>query len=546
MRAILSVSDKTGLIDFARGLSSRGVQLVSTGGTSKALADAGLTVTNVSDVTGFPEMMDGRVKTLHPKIHGGILARRHRPDDLEAIKSQGVELVDLVVVNLYPFAKAALNPETPFDELVEQIDIGGPSLLRAAGKNFRDVMVVVDPADYPNVLEQMARPGGPSLEFKFDLMKKAFAHTAQFDGLIAMTLQQITVKGDTFSRAPLRRTHKRQDLRYGENPHQKAAWMESGLSLAAKWTVHQGKELSYTNLLDLDAAVRIALEFTEPAAVVIKHTNPCGTATGAAIAEAYLRAREADPLSAFGGIVGLNREIDAETARAITSTFIEAVIAPSIADEAREVLAKKQNMRVLTADFAAMAAQPTVIGEGEHAIGTEMRTFLGGMLSQEPDRVLEARVPWPPAVNSQLPTPNSQEVPISNSQETGIRVVTKRQPTSEEWTALRFAWRVCAHVKSNTIVFTGADRTLAVGAGQMSRVDSVKVAVMKASPGSLKGSVVASDAFFPFRDGLDAVADAGATAVVQPGGSVKDAEVIAAADERGLAMVFTGRRHFRH
>jgi phosphoribosylaminoimidazolecarboxamide formyltransferase/IMP cyclohydrolase len=535
MRAILSVSDKTGLIDFARGLSSQGVQLVSTGGTSKALADAGLPVTNVSDVTGFPEMMDGRVKTLHPKIHGGILARRHRPDDLEAIRSQGVELVDLVVVNLYPFAKAAQNPETPFDELVEQIDIGGPSLLRAAGKNFRDVMVVVDPADYPRVLEEMARPDGPSLAFKFELMQKAFAHTAQFDGLIAMTLQQITVKGDTFSRAPLRRTHKRQDLRYGENPHQKAAWMESGLSLAAKWTVHQGKELSYTNLLDLDAAVRIALEFTEPAAVVIKHTNPCGTATGAAIAEAYVRAREADPLSAFGGIVGLNRELDAETARAITSTFIEAVIAPSIAADARDILAKKTNMRVITADFAAMAAQPTVIGDGEHAVGTEMRTFLGGMLAQEPDRVIEARVPW-----------GSDPIPDPRSPTPDLRVVTKRQPTAEEWTALRFAWRVCAHVKSNTIVFTGADRTLAVGAGQMSRVDSVKVAVMKAAPGSLQGSVVASDAFFPFRDGLDAVADAGATAVVQPGGSVKDAEVIAAADERGLAMVFTGRRHFRH
>jgi phosphoribosylaminoimidazolecarboxamide formyltransferase/IMP cyclohydrolase len=271
MRAILSVSDKTGLIDFARGLSARGVQLVSTGGTSKALADAGLPVTNVSDVTGFPEMMDGRVKTLHPKIHGGILARRHRPDDLEAIRSQGVELVDLVVVNLYPFAKAAQNPETPFDQLVEQIDIGGPSLLRAAGKNFRDVMVVVDPADYPRVLEQMARPEGPALEFKFELMKKAFTHTAQFDGLIAMALRQITLKGDVFTRgaAPVGAPHKRQDLRYGENPHQRAAWMESPGSLAAKWTVHQGKELSYTNLLDLDAAVRIALEFTEPAAGVI-------------------------------------------------------------------------------------------------------------------------------------------------------------------------------------------------------------------------------------------------------------------------------------
>jgi phosphoribosylaminoimidazolecarboxamide formyltransferase/IMP cyclohydrolase len=542
MRAILSVSDKSGLLEFARGLVDRGVQLVSTGGTAKAIADAGLPVTNVSDVTGFPEMMDGRVKTLHPKIHGGILARRHRPDDLEAIRAQGVELVDLVVVNLYPFAKAAQNPETPFDELVEQIDIGGPSLLRAAGKNFRDVMVVVDPADYPRVLAQMGRPGGPSLEFKFELMQKAFAHTAQFDALIAHTLSTIQCTGDAFTRdlpAQAGSHAEVKALRYGENPHQKAHWVQGhGPNWRIRWETHQGKELSFTNLLDLDAAARIALEFTEPAATVIKHTNPCGTATGAAIAEAYVRARDADPLSAFGGIVGLNREIDAETAKALTSTFIEAVIAPSFTAEAKEILAKKQNMRVVTADFDAMANAPTVMGHGEQALGSDIRTILGGTLHQEPDRVVEARNPWPPGVNSQPPH--------SSSQDFGIRVVTRRQPTPAEWQALRFAWRLCAHVKSNTIIFTGVDRSLAVGAGQMSRVDAVKVAVMKAPPGSLKGSVVASDAFFPFRDGLDALADAGATAVVQPGGSVKDAEVIAAADERGLAMVFTGRRHFRH
>jgi phosphoribosylaminoimidazolecarboxamide formyltransferase / IMP cyclohydrolase len=555
MRAILSVSDKTGLIDFARGLGARGVQLVSTGGTSKALAAAGLPVTNVSDVTGFPEMMDGRVKTLHPKIHGGILARRHRPDDLEAIRSQGVELVDLVVVNLYPFAKAAQNPETPFDELVEQIDIGGPSLLRAAGKNFRDVMVVVDPADYPRVLEQMARPAGPALEFKFELMRKAFAHTAQFDALIAHTLASITCQDGEFLRRDGRHPDiQMRQLRYGENPHQKAAWVQGhGPNWQVKWETHQGKELSYTNLLDLDAAARIALEFTEPAAVVIKHTNPCGTATGATIGEAYIRARDADPLSAFGGIVGLNREIDADTATALTSTFIEAVIAPSFTQEAKAILAKKTNLRVVTADFQVMANLPTLMGAGEHAMGTEIRTFLGGMLHQEPDRVIEAREPWGPRPPSR-PEPGGASAGPSPSgsasdgsgPENLIRVVTKRQPTAEEWVALRFAWRVCAHVKSNTIVFTGADRTLAVGAGQMSRVDAVKVAVMKAAAGSLKGSVAASDAFFPFRDGLDAIADAGATAVVQPGGSVKDAEVIAAADERGLAMVFTGRRHFRH
>jgi len=537
MRAILSVSDKTGLIAFARGLAARGVELVSTGGTSKAIADAGVAVVNVSDVTGFPEMMDGRVKTLHPKIHGGILARRHRPDDLEAIRSQGVGLVDLVVVNLYPFARAAANPETPFDELVEQIDIGGPSLLRAAGKNFRDVLVVVDPADYPRVLEQMARPGGPSLEFKFELMQKAFAHTAQFDGLIAATMGSIACKDGGFVRgaSALTGSPEPTPLRYGENPHQQASWTPLPPEMG-RWEVHQGKGLSYTNLLDLDAALRIVLEFSEPAATVIKHTNPCGTATGATMADAYVRARDADPLSAFGGIVGLNRPVDVDTATAIASTFIEAIIAPSIEDAARAVLAKKTNMRVVTADFAAV----------RRAKGQESRSFLGGTLSQDRDTVAEAHDPWPPPSQREPSGAAGGATAPEASPADQIRVVTKRQPTPEEWTALRFAWRVCAHVKSNTIVFTGADRTIAVGAGQMSRVDSVKVAVMKAPAGALKGSVVASDAFFPFRDGLDAIADAGATAVVQPGGSVKDAEVIAAADERGLAMVFTGRRHFRH
>ena len=515
MRAILSVSDKTGLVEFARGLTARGVELVSTGGTAKALADAGLPVTNVSEVTGFPEMMDGRVKTLHPKVHGGILARRHRPDDLAAIAAQDITPVDLVVVNLYPFAKAAADPNTPFDHLVEQIDIGGPSLLRAAGKNFQDVMVVVDPADYPRVLEQMAATDGGSLGFKFELMKKAFAHTAEFDTLIAETLDAIRYDGSAFVRRGDSSELEMKTLRYGENPHQKAEWSPLPTGMG-RWEVHQGKELSYTNLLDLDAALRIALEFPEPVGVVIKHTNPCGVATGETAAEAYVAAREADPLSAFGGIVGLNRPIDVETAKAITSTFIEAVIAPSIDAEAREVLAKKANMRVVTTDFEPLR-------DVSHR---DMRQILGGMLVQDADQVTEARDPWP---QGDFP-----------------KVVTKKQPTSEEWTALRFAWRVCAHVKSNTIVFTTATRTAAVGAGQMSRVDAVKVAVMKAGEGALKGTVVASDAFFPFRDGLDAIADAGATAIVQPGGSVRDAEVIAAADERGLAMVFTGRRHFRH
>jgi phosphoribosylaminoimidazolecarboxamide formyltransferase/IMP cyclohydrolase len=527
MRAILSVSDKSGLVDLARGLVDRGVELVSTGGTAKAIAAAGLPVVNVSDVTGFPEMMDGRVKKLHPAVHGGILARRGRPDDLQAISAQGIRPIDLVVVNLYPFGKAAENPDTPFDDLVEEIDIGGPSMVRAAAKNFRDVLVVVSPDDYPKVLEQLDADGGPSLEFRFNLMRKAFMHTAQYDGMIAMTLQHAGVSDGSMQRRETKihtRHPEPKDLRYGENPHQRASWMPIPEEFNRGWQVHQGKELSYTNLLDVDAALRLVLEFTEPAAVVIKHTNPCGVATGASAEEAYIRAREADPLSAFGGIVGVNRAIDASTARALTSTFIEAVIAPAIEDDARVILASKGNMRVITTDYAKVF-EPIMSQDPR-----EMRSFLGGVLVQEPDRVTEAADPWP----------------MSKPEGLYPRVVTKRTPTADEWTALRFAWRVCAHVKSNTIVFTAADRTLAVGAGQMSRVDAVKVAVMKAAQDALRGAVVASDAFFPFRDGLDAIARAGATAVVQPGGSVKDGEVIAAADEQGIAMVFTGRRHFRH
>ena len=523
MRAILSVSDKAGLAPLGRELAALGVELVSTGGTAKALEAEGLPVVNVSEVTGFPEMMDGRVKTLHPAIHAGILARRHRPDDLAALAAHGITAVDLVVVNLYPFAKAAADPDVPFDHLVEEIDIGGPSLLRAAAKNFRDVLVIVDPADYPRVIDELRRDGGPSLAFRFELMRKTFAHTAAFDAMVFATMNGVTVDDGTFTRHPAASVQlpgEKRDLRYGENPHQRASWIAQPAPGSTVWRVHQGKELSYTNLLDLDAAARIALEFNEPAGVVIKHTNPCGVATGATQAEAYVRARDADPLSAFGGIIGLNRPLDADAASAITATFIEAVIAPSLDEAAKPILATKQNLRVVTADYNALRGAP---GAGPVQ---DYRSFLGGVLSQDRDRVSEASEPWP-----------ASDMP---------KVVTKREPTAEEWTALRFAWRVCAHVKSNAVIFTTADRTLAVGAGQMSRVDAVKVAVMKAAADGLKGSVAASDAFFPFRDGLDALAEAGATAVVQPGGSVRDAEVIAAADERGLAMVFTGRRHFRH
>jgi phosphoribosylaminoimidazolecarboxamide formyltransferase/IMP cyclohydrolase len=529
-RAILSVSDKTGLISFGKALAARGFELVSTGGTAKALAEAGLPVVNVSDVTGFPEMMDGRVKTLHPRIHGGILARRHHPEDLALAEQHGIGLVDLVVVNLYPFVETAAKPGVEFDDLIEQIDIGGPSLVRAAAKNFRDVLIVVSPKDYDAVIGELDRDGGPAPAFRFELARRAIEHTGQYDTAIAATLGEVKVEGDVFSRPQDPKTpgpqqltihaQKLRDLRYGENPHQPAAWYAldppAGLGAPA---VLQGKELSFTNLLDLDAAARIVLEFDEPAAAVIKHTNPCGAATGASIAEAYVRARDADSLAAFGGIIGLNRSIDEDTARAIVSTFIEAVVAPNVDDTARTILATKANLRVVVADFRGLTSRQ------------EYRSILGAMLVQERDRVVEAQSPWPTD---------------------GLKVVTKRQPTPEEWQGLRFAWRVMAHVKSNTVIFTDAVRTLAIGAGQMSRVDAVKVAVNKAggwksgAAALLKGSVAASDAFFPFRDGLDAVAAAGATAVVQPGGSVKDAEVIAAADEHGLAMVFTGRRHFRH
>ena len=525
MRALLSVSDKTGLISFAKGLFDRGWELVSTGGTAKTLSAAGLPVIGISEVTGFPEMMDGRVKTLHPKVHGGILARRHRPDDLASMETHGIRAIDMVVVNLYPFAAAAAKPDLPFDALIEEIDIGGPSLVRAAAKNFHDVLVVVEPSDYEQVLRSLDGPGGAPLSLRFDLARRAYAHTAAYDRTIATTLAGVTVDdaARSFTRArdaaglPARWSPdltKVRDLRYGENPHQPAAWYRESDRGFGGAVVHQGKELSFTNLLDLDAAARIALEFTEPAAVVIKHTNPCGAATGTSLADAYVRARDADALSAFGGIVGLNRPIDLETARALTSTFIEAVIAPAVEDDAdvRAALATKTNLRVVTASFD---------DEG----GWDARTILGAWLVQAPDRVVEAAADWPGA--------------------DGPRVVTRRQPSAEEWRAMRFAWRICAHVKSNTVIFTGADATLAVGAGQMSRVDAVKAAVMKGGD-RLRGSVVASDAFFPFRDGVDALAAAGATAIVQPGGSVKDAEVIAAADEHGLAMVFTGRRHFRH
>ncbi len=534
MYALLSVSDKSGIVEFARGLAARGFTVASTGGTARALAAAGVDVMPVSEITGAPEMMDGRVKTLHPRIHGGILARRDHAGDREALDRFGITPIDIVAVNLYPFRQAAARQDTTVPDLVEEIDIGGPSLIRAAAKNFPHVLVAVSPSDYQAILDALDQAGGPALGFRLDLARKAFMHTALYDGAIAAELTRVAAGpeglhrvltgGPAFGPHAAMLLRKLRDLRYGENPHQEAAWFAPELSGDGDLpAVLQGKELSFTNLLDLDAAARIVSEFAEPASVVIKHTNPCGAATGSSLADAYVRARDADPLSAFGGIVGCNRGIDDETATAIAATFIEAVVAPGISESARAILATKKNLRVVI-------LPPSLLGPGAGTTAPDIRGALGGFLFQVKDRVAEASSEWPGT--------------------SGIEVVTTRQPAPAEWQALRFAWRICAHVKSNAVIFTGADRTLAIGAGQMSRVDAVKVAVMKAAdskpPVNLGGSVAASDAFFPFRDGLDAVADAGATSVVQPGGSVRDGEVIAAADERGLAMIFTRRRHFRH
>lgn len=548
MRALLSVSNKRGLVELARALHQRGCEIVSTGGTARVLGDAGLPVVPVAEVTGVPEMLDGRVKTLHPAIHGGILFRRHRPDDCEAIARQGIAPIDLVVVNLYPFVEAAARPDIGVDTLIEAIDIGGPSLVRAAAKNFLDVLVVVSPDDYAEVLTELDGAGGPSREFRLGLARKAFAHTAAYDAAIADELSRVDSSGAAFVRRPRSvssqdrlelRFQKARDLRYGENPHQQASWFVPVGAPDVSGAILQGKELSYNNLLDLDAAIRLVAEFDEPAAAIVKHTNPCGVAIGDDIRTAYVRAREADALSAFGGIVAVNRGVDEPLARELVSTFLEAVAAPGVDEAARAILGSKANLRLVLSSAPAFRL---VSGEPRR----EYRSVLGGLLGQDGDEVVEARVPWSLDVAKDRP-----------------RVVTRRAPSEEEWEALRFAWRVCAHVKSNAVIFTSRDRTLAIGAGQMSRVDAVTVAVMRAgerAEGSstrlgagrqggkdqLAGSVAASDAFFPFPDGVVALARAGATAVVQPGGSVRDAEVIAAADEHRLAMVFTGRRHFRH
>ncbi|MEN9800582.1 MAG: bifunctional phosphoribosylaminoimidazolecarboxamide formyltransferase/IMP cyclohydrolase [Pseudomonadota bacterium] len=514
MLALISVSDKQGLLPFAEGLVTAGFRLLSTGGTLSALTAAGIPALSVAAHTGQAEILGGRVKTLHPRVHGGILGRPDLPSDAAELAAQDIPPIALVAVNLYPFRETVARG-APWEEIIENIDIGGPAMIRAAAKNADRVTVVVDPADYDGVLEALRR-GGVSPAQRRTLQRKAFAHTAAYDGAIAAWMAGEAGDEGRFPDLLQPAFQRVQSLRYGENPHQAAAFYrstspEQGATVGGA-KILQGKELSWNNLLDLDAALRLALEFPgHPAAVIIKHNTPCGVALDGSLEVAFRAAREADEVSAFGGIVALNRAVDGATARAMTEGFLEAVLAPSFSDEAREVLAAKKNLRLLEAGNGLLRG-----AQGRAPL--ELRSVSGGLLVQERDHA-EPSQAW--------------------------RTVTKRAPTEAEREALEFAWRVCKHVKSNAIVFANRSRLLAAGGGQTSRVDSVKIAAARGGD-SLRGSAVASDAFFPFRDGLDAAAAAGASCVVQPGGSVRDAELIAAADEHGLAMVFTGVRHFRH
>ncbi|GGX13623.1 bifunctional purine biosynthesis protein PurH [Pigmentiphaga litoralis] len=525
-RALLSVSDKSGIVEFAQALNQRGVQLLSTGGTAKLLAQAGLPVQEVSDYTGFPEMMDGRVKTLHPKIHGGLLARRDAESHLSAIAEHGIGRIDLLVVNLYPFVETVAKPDCAFEDAVENIDIGGPAMLRAAAKNHGTeaggVTVLIDPSDYARVLNEMdTRDGVTSFGLRLDLAKKVYAHTAAYDGAIANYLTSMTADPEQTA-VPERAAYpnvltfqvrKTQEMRYGENPHQSAAFYidaSPAAGLLANYTQLQGKELSFNNIADADAAWECVRTFDAPTCVIVKHANPCGVAVADGPLAAYQKAFKTDPSSAFGGIIAFNRPVDAATAQEVSKQFVEVMLAPSYDEGARAIFAAKQNVRLLEVPM------------GDGANDFEVKRVGGGWLVQQPDN---------------FNVPRDQ-----------IKVVTKIAPTAAQMDDLLFAWKVAKYVKSNAIVFTGNGMTLGVGAGQMSRIDSARIASIKAANAglSLAGSAVASDAFFPFRDGLDVVADAGATCVIQPGGSMRDAEVIAAADERGIAMVLTATRHFRH
>jgi len=522
-RALLSVSDKAGIVEFARELAEKGVEILSTGGTCKLLADNGINVTEVSDYTGFPEMMDGRVKTLHPKIHGGILARRGVDEEIMSVND--IQAIDMVVVNLYPFAATVANPDCTLEDAIENIDIGGPTMVRAAAKNHKDVAIVVNSGDYSRILKEMNENEG-SLVYKtrFDLAIAAYEHTAQYDGMIAnyfgtkVASYGENKEGDEESQFP--RTfnmqfQKKQDMRYGENSHQAAAFyvenevQEASVSTA---TQLQGKALSYNNIADTDAALECVKEFSEPACVIVKHANPCGVAVAGNILDAYEGAYKTDPTSAFGGIIAFNRELDADTAEAIVSRqFVEVIIAPSVSAEAAQIVAAKKNLRLL--ECGQWAEQTTEF---------DIKRVNGGLLVQDRDQGM---------------------VTLDD-----LKVVSKRQPTEAEFADLLFSWKVAKFVKSNAIVYVKNSATVGVGAGQMSRVYSAKIAGIKAADENLvvEGSVMASDAFFPFRDGIDAAAEAGISCVIQPGGSMRDDEVIAAADEHNMAMVFTGMRHFRH
>ncbi len=512
-RALISVSDKTGILELASGLASLEVELLSTGGTAKLLRKKGLKVREVADFTGFPEMLDGRVKTLHPKVHGGLLAIRSNPQHQAQVKEHGIEFIDMVVVNLYPFEKTAMKPGVTLDELIENIDIGGPSMLRSAAKNFEDVTVLVDAADYPAILDELQRNGGSvSRETRARLARKAFATTAAYDSAISTTLQKMA-NGELPEMLHLN-YRKVMDLRYGENPHQKAALYRSpttaGQGLAAAPQL-QGKQLSYNNLVDLEAAWRLVQEFEEPATVIIKHTNPCGVATGATLVESYERALEVDPVSAFGSVIAFNRAVNGPTAEELSKLFVEAVVAPGFEAPALERLAAKKILRLL--DMSAAAGDD---------FGLQFKPVGGGLLVQTPDSLPAQPQSW--------------------------KCVSERQPSPEEMEAMIFAWRIVKHVKSNAIVYARAGVMVGVGAGQMSRVDSVRLGATKARDlkHALEGTVLASDAFFPFSDGVEEAARVGVTAIVQPGGSVRDSEVIAAANQHGMAMVLTGVRHFSH
>jgi phosphoribosylaminoimidazolecarboxamide formyltransferase/IMP cyclohydrolase len=519
-RALLSVYRKEGIVDLARGLAARGFEILSTGGTAAELEKAGVKVTGVSKATGFPEILDGRVKTLHPAIHAGILARRDTPEHQAALEKHGIAPIDVVVVNLYPFEDKVAKG-CPFDEAVENVDVGGPTMVRAAAKNFRHVAVVVDPADYGLLLEQLDREGGIDAATRLFFAQKAFRHTGRYDAAIAGYFSQVEERDGAYVPAENDETfpyrlaltfEKVQDLRYGENPHQRAAFysdLGSTLYSVAAARKMQGKELSFNNILDLDAAWRLVTELEQPACAIVKHTNPCGTAVGSGPLEAYERAWACDPTSAFGGIVAFNEKVDAATAKKVTGQFVEAVIAPGFEAEALKAFGKKTNLRVMSMDTTGI----------HKATGFDFRRVMGGLLAQQWD--------------------------LHRLERDRCEVMTKRAPSEEEWQALLFAWTVVKHVKSNAIVYANAVQTVGVGAGQMSRVDSARFAAQKAVL-PLAGTVVASDAFFPFRDGIDEIAKTGAAAIIQPGGSVRDEETIAAADEHGLAMVFTGVRHFRH